>query len=285
MDAGPCGTHHQRMFLYMSRGVVLAIYSIPVYSFACCVAIMAVQAFMRPRIEERTFWTISNPFKDTWQPEWKRVGGDVFIKLDKYDRDFFKHCTGSAIAWGTKAAAQNHYFPFWEDLVKARNDASQAAFERVFEGMVEHEPGQKKQKPRKAIMSDAALAGEVVQGTMRFGNYTQDAKLLFGCRATALWVHADADVLAFIQHAMHSNFVSEHSRPAKKCKTRDSPKKDGIKDEPDKTDDGEATDGHKDAADKTDPTDKTDTEKTDSTNNDDATAGPHGGSSDDHLAK
>jgi hypothetical protein len=259
-------------------------------SFACCVAIMAVQAFMRPRIQEKTYFVISNPFKDMWQPEWKRVGGDAFIKLDKYDRDFFKHCTGSAIAWGTKAAAQNHYFPFWEDLVKLRNDASQAAFERVIDGMREDESVQKKQKPRRAIMSDAALAGEVVQGTMRFGNHTQDAKMLFGCRGTHVWVQADEDVVAFIQHAIHSNFVSEHARPEPKPPRKKHKSEDDNNDNKDENGNTtEASDGHKDGADKTDPTGKTDktdtTDKTDNMNNDETTAGPHGGSSDDHLTK
>jgi hypothetical protein len=74
-------------------------------------------------------------------------------------------------------------------------------------------------------MSDASLAGEVVEGIMKFGHLEQTAKMLFGCRGAHVWVSVDLDVLAFIQHAMHSNFVTEQRRPppikSRKRKTGD----------------------------------------------------------------
>ena len=249
----------------------------------CFVVMAAMQAFMRPKVEEKTYVVISNPFKDDWHPEWKRVGGNIYIKLDQYNRDFFRHCTGTSAKWGRGwSDSQNHYFPFWHDLIKLRNDVSQAAFEKVFEEMRdEKDDNAKRQKPRKAKMSDAGLAGEEVQGTMRFGGHVQDVKLLFGSRGSELWVQPDEDVLAFIQHAMHSNFVSEHSRPEPKkprgkndeADGRPQPKKPGAKKY--KTDE---------AAVKSIKDDPGSGDNDDADNNNSQTGLP-AGSSDDHVRK
>lgn len=200
-----------------------------------------MQAFMRPKVEEKTYFVISNPFKEDWQPEWKRVDGEVFVKIDKFECDFFRYCTGQAIKWGKRHDSQNHYFPFWDDLINLRNQLSQTAFEKKLEDMREDAGQGKRVRARKARMSDAGLAGEVVEGIMKFGHLEQTAKMLFGCRGAHVWVSIDPDVLAFIQHAMHSNFVAEHMRPEP---TKSKKRKTGDHADDGKDDDGE--DGGKD---------------------------------------
>jgi hypothetical protein len=177
--------------------------------------------FMRPTFEQKIIQCISNPFNKNWQPQWVDIDGNAFVKLDQFDEAFYKYCTGQCIRWGTRdRKEQNHYFPFWDDLVKLRNRLSQEAFERVLTEMRDVAPTddgpRKKQKVRKAKMSDQSLAGRVVEGVMKFGDHTQAVKMTFGVRGADLYVNMDVDVLAFIQHGMHQNFVAEHLRPPAK---------------------------------------------------------------------
>lgn len=67
---------------------------------------------MQPKVEEKTLVVISNPFKKDWMPEWKKVGDEVFVKLDKWNEDCFKFLTGQCLRTGRRVAPQHHYFPF-----------------------------------------------------------------------------------------------------------------------------------------------------------------------------
>ena len=65
-------------------------------------------------------------------------------------------------------------------------------------------------------MSDAGIAGEIVRGSMTFGGNSQDVAFLFGCRGADVWLLANTETLAFVQYAMHSNYVKCEARPEPK---------------------------------------------------------------------
>ena len=46
-----------------------------------------MQAFMRPTIEEKSYYVIKNRFVDYWKPVFKKIGDEVFMLLDPF-RDF-----------------------------------------------------------------------------------------------------------------------------------------------------------------------------------------------------
>lgn len=111
-------------------------------------------------------------------------------------------------------------------MVKVRNDASQVSFEMVLAEMRgDEEAPKKRQKPRKARMSDAALAGEVVVCKLNFNDHEIETKMLFGCRGADLYMHADPPALGFVQYAMHHEFIAEHNRPEVEPKARRASKK------------------------------------------------------------
>lgn len=174
-----------------------------------------MQSRMLPTVKEEVSQKIGNPFKKDWKPAWRKVDEQVFVKLDKWDQDCFKFMVGEALKTTAKGAPQNHYFPFWELMIKTRNDASQTAFEKVLEDArgEDQEPPKKRQRPRRAKMSDAALAGDVVKCKLVFGPNTIVADMIFGTRGADLYVSADPLVLLFIQKALHHDFINEHPRP------------------------------------------------------------------------
>lgn len=196
-----------------------------------------MQAFMRPVVETKTYIVVTNPFNDNWEPESKLVLGETFVLVDKYDTHFFKFCTGEPIRWGTKAKGQNHYFEFWETLVKIRNDASQNAFNRALDEIREAADNQDaRRRPaghRRAKLSDAGLAGEVMNIKMQFGALEHETKVLFGCRGSAMWVRSDVDTLAFIQHAMYANYLSNEERPPVRRRIADRPQQLALQDQGD----------------------------------------------------
>ena len=173
-----------------------------------------MQSRMLPTVKEEVSQKVGNPFKKDWKPAWRKVEGQVFVKLDKWDQDCFKFMVGESLKTTAKGSPQNHYFPFWELMVKTRNDSSQTAFEKVLEdARGEEEPPKKRQRARKAKMSDAALAGDVVKCKLDFGPNTIEADMIFGTRGADLYVSADPYVLLFIQRALHHDFINEHPRP------------------------------------------------------------------------
>ena len=105
-----------------------------------------------------------------------------------------------------------------------RNVASQNAFQQTIQEVrdaADHDADvpRKRQKIRKAKMSDSSIAGEVVDVTLEFSGRQQASQMLFGCRGSPLYVRADPDSLGFIQHAMQANFIANVPKPAKKSNT------------------------------------------------------------------
>ena len=88
---------------------------------------------MRPEIEKIENYRVKNAFNPDWQPQHQVVDGVVFVKLYKYDTDFFRFCTGEPIKWGKKRDPQCHYLEFYELLFKLRNAASQKAFQQTIQ--------------------------------------------------------------------------------------------------------------------------------------------------------
>ena len=173
---------------------------------------------MRPEIEQIVSYRIKNAFHDGWQPEHQVVDDVVFVKVDKYDTDFFRFCTGEPIRWGKKRDPQCHYFEFYESLMTLRNTASQDAFQKAVQEVRDaadqdaDEP-RKRQKIRKAKLSDISIAGAVVNVTLEFSGRQQASQMMFGCRGSPLYIRADPDSLGFIQRAIQSNFVANVPRP------------------------------------------------------------------------
>ena len=205
-----------------------------------------MQSRMLPTVTEEVSQKIGNPFKKDWKPTWRKVDGQVFVKLNKWDQDCFKFMVGEALKTTAKGAPQNHYFPFWELMIKARNDASQTAFEKVLEDAhgEDQEPPKKRQRPRRAKMSDAALAGDVVKCKLAFGPNTIVADMIFGTRGADLYVSADPVVLLFIQKAIHHDFINEHTRPEPKLQRHS---KEQTAKADDKNDDADEHDDDQDA--------------------------------------
>ena len=190
---------------------------------------------MRPEIEQIISYRIKNAFHAGWQPDHKVVDDVVFVKLDKYDTDFFRFCTGEPIRWGKKRDPQCHYLEFFESLMNLRNNASQDAFEKAVQEVrdaadQDADVPRKRQKIRKAKQSDISIAGEVVDVIIEFSGRQQPSQMLFGTRGAPLFVKADPDSLGFIQHGMQANFVANVPRPPARTSTSSSSRADNDDD-------------------------------------------------------
>jgi hypothetical protein len=177
-----------------------------------------MQPFMRPEVEKIVSYKITNPLHNGWMPQHQVVNDDLFVVIDKYDTDFFKFCTGEHIRWGQRRDPQCHYFEFYESILQLRNSESQKAFAKAIQDIRDAaderaDVPRKRQKIRRAKMSDVGIAGEVVDVVLEFAGRQMPSKMLFGCRGTPLYVKADPSALGFIQHAMHANFIANVPRP------------------------------------------------------------------------
>jgi hypothetical protein len=177
-----------------------------------------MQPFMLPQVQKVETYKITNPLHTGWEPKHQVVNDDVFVVIDKYDTDFFKFCTGEHIRWGQRSNSQCHYFEFYETMLQRRNAESQVAFVKAIQDIRDAsderaDVPRKRQKIRRAKMSDVGIAGEVVDVVLEFAGRQMPSKMLFGCRGTPLYVKADPSALGFIQHAMHANFIANVPRP------------------------------------------------------------------------
>ena len=175
---------------------------------------------MRPEVEKVVSYKITNPLHNGWMPQHQVVNDDLFVAIDKYDTDFFKFCTGEHIRWGQRRDPQCHYFEFYESILQLRNSESQTAFVRAIQDIRDAaderaDAPRKRQKIRRAKMSDVGIAGEVVDVVLEFAGRQMPSQMLFGCRGAPMYVRADPDSMGFIQHAMHANFIANVPRPAR----------------------------------------------------------------------
>ena len=163
-------------------------------------------------------YKITNPLHNGWKPAHQVVNDELFVVIDKYDTDFFKFCTGEHIRFGARRDPQCHYFEFYEQVLKRRNNESQKAFRKAIQEVrdaADEDDGapRKRQKIRQAKMTDVGIAGEVVEVVLDFAGRQMPTKMLYGCRGAPMWVRADPDTLGFIQHAIHANFIANVPRP------------------------------------------------------------------------
>jgi hypothetical protein len=200
-----------------------------------------MQAFMRPTVENKI--VVTNPFNERWEPESKVVRAETFVLVNKYDTPFFKFCTGDPLG-GVNDPMDRTTTSFWEELVKIRNDASQNAFNRALDEIREAaDEADDRRRPinhRRAKLSDAGLAGEVMDIKMKFGALEHATKVLFGCRGSPVWVRGDVDTLAFIQHAMCANYLSNDERPPVRRRIADRPQQLALEDNAEEPGDDEA---------------------------------------------
>ena len=175
---------------------------------------------MLPQVQKVETYKITNPLHNGWEPRHQVVHDDVFVVIDKYDTDFFKFCTGEHIRWGQRSNSQCHYFEFYESMLQLRNSESQTAFAKAIQDIRDAaderaDAPRKRQKIRRAKMSDVGIAGEVVDVVLEFAGRQMPSQMLFGCRGSPMYVKADPSTIGFIQHAMHANFIANVSRPSR----------------------------------------------------------------------
>lgn len=150
---------------------------------------------------------VANGFTRGWIPECKTVDGSAYMKLNWKCRRFYKFCTGKAIVLGRPGV--KHKLKFWEYLVTARKNASQAAFEKVqvdnmkTAGM--KDPSSRK-RWRRVKDSDSAVVGDVVDVDLDYNDLHVSVKALFGTSKQEIWIEATTDALDFIGDAMFSDY-------------------------------------------------------------------------------
>jgi hypothetical protein len=184
-------------------------------------SIVHFRSIMPTTIETRM--TISNEHVTSWHPDVKVVDGNTFIKLDCKDRCFFRFCTGKAITLGSKYENSKYLLQFWVDMVKARSDACQAAFEKMQAELREdagNDDGDRNAKRhrvrcRKACNDDALTVGRIVKVEIKHRDACHTMKALFGVKTADLWVEAAAGNLNFIKDAMKCDYDSGNFAPTK----------------------------------------------------------------------
>lgn len=191
-----------------------------------CVALAIFSIVQFPSIMPTTIktrMTISNEHVTDWYPDVKVVDGNTFIKLDCKDRCFFRFCTGKTITLGSKYQNSKYLLQFWVDMVKARSDACQAAFEKMQAELreeAEHDDGDRNAKRprvrcRKACDDDAQTVGRIVSVKIEHEDACQTMKALFGVKKADLWIEAAAENLDFIKDAMKHDYDSGNFAPTK----------------------------------------------------------------------
>ena len=162
---------------------------------------------------------LSNEHVSEWYPEVNIVDGCQYIKLDCKDRSCFKFLTGKYITFGSKYENTKYILQFWQDLVKARSEASQAAFECMQQELHDAQPeDRKRRKPRhrRARMEDSLTVGRVVKVFIEHNDHEHMIRALFGVKKSDLWVEATVANLDFITAAMtsdHNNGKFASTRP------------------------------------------------------------------------
>lgn len=156
------------------------------------------------QIEEKL--TVTNENVKNWVPDVKVVEGRQYIKIDQWDRSFFRLCTGKALVF--KAGASHHqHTSFMDYLMNQRTMASKAAYsaaEQLLQQDGDEGGKKKKRKQARALrMSDAVVAGEAVSVDLSYGGESITISMLFGVKNQVCWVEALPENLKFI--AKHLN--------------------------------------------------------------------------------
>lgn len=158
--------------------------------------------------------SISNDNMADWTPRTQMVNGTAFVKLDCKDRACFRFLTGRSLHFGSKYENTKYLLDFWQYLVRARSDASQAAFENVHRELQDPEEAaaggngrrRQRQRIRRARMDDAMVAGRVVELHLAHNDNDHCLKALFGVKKSDLWVEASAESLEFVAAAMKADY-------------------------------------------------------------------------------
>jgi hypothetical protein len=191
-----------------------------------CVILVIFSIVQFPSIMPTTIKTsmvVSNEHLSDWHPNVKVVDGNTFIKLDCKARCFYRFCTGKAITLGSKYENSKYLLQFWVDMVKARSDACQAAFEKMQEELRQDDQngdGDRNAKRhrvrcRKACNDDALTVGRIVKVEIKHRDACHTMKALFGVKKADLWIEAAATNLDFITKAMKSDYDSGNFAPTK----------------------------------------------------------------------
>ena len=206
-------------------------------------------SFIMPTFIEQHL-KLSNEHLSEWLPLVDLVDGSQYIKLDCRDRSCFRFFTGKALTFGSKYENSKYLLDFWVYLVKARSDASQAAFEVMQKELQENPDGRKRKKIRRARMEDSETVDRVVRVFVEHNGQEHMLKALFGNKKSDLWVEATVANLDFITDAMtydynNGNFAATRPRgPHFRRQSGDDGDDDEVEDEQrvgdDNQDDGSA---------------------------------------------
>ena len=165
-------------------------------------------------------------------PEAKVVDGLTFVKLEPKDRTFFKFATGHVMKIGKVIGDSRYMLQFFQDMVKARTNGCQAAFAelqadlrnadrqaRALQANAEDGRPQKKARIRcRAIRDDdRETVGSHILVNMVHDEYEkeQEMRVLFGIKATPLWVEASETNLDFITACMTYDYVQSRFAPTR----------------------------------------------------------------------
>ena len=147
---------------------------------------------------------ISNEHVDDWFPKLKLVQGREFVELEKWDRKLVLFCTGMTLRFGEKRGYRTMNWDLFDQLLKRRSDASQAAFERAVQS-----DAQRRKKIRRRKPSDRSIAGDIVD--IEVGGV--QVAVLYGCKSAPLWVEAtQASIDAVVDVMKDSGVASEKKK-------------------------------------------------------------------------
>ena len=152
---------------------------------------------------------LSNEHVSEWFPEVQIVDGCQYIKLDYKDRSCFRFLTGKALTFGSKYENSKYLLEFWQDLVKTRSEASQAAFESMQQELhdAQNADGKRRRlRVRRARLEDSLTVGRVVKVFIEHNGHEHMIRALFGVKKSDLWVEATVANLNFITAAMKSDY-------------------------------------------------------------------------------
>ena len=158
---------------------------------------------------------ISNEHIEDWVPKTKTVHDRVFMELAKWDRHFVRAC-GTYLRLGKRSGYRTLNWDFFDAMLNRRSLASQEAFKMAIQA--EQSQTQRKKKVRRCTPSDVNIAGEIV------GIVVGDTQVavLFGCKASPLWIEATTDALSAVLDVMeNAGVVSEKRKKRRSDATAD----------------------------------------------------------------
>ena len=141
---------------------------------------------------------VSNEHIKQLVPTVKEVQGQSFIEIFQWSRKFVRFCIGEALKFG---GDRNMFRTmFYDELTTTRTRASQEPFDNMQQQLRDAEPegGRRRRVLRSRAIrpADALVCGEVLEVRTWHKHESMVMKMLFGVKATRVWVEATTSNLA-----------------------------------------------------------------------------------------